>query len=57
MIDVEAGGWLGTLLGADGDRGLEPVPTPGSFAGELRPCQQRGLAWLRSLQTTAPRHG
>ncbi len=49
VIDVEAGGWLGALLSPDGDRRLEPVPTPAGFAGELRPYQQRGLAWLRFL--------
>ncbi|MGH9039322.1 MAG: DEAD/DEAH box helicase, partial [Acidimicrobiia bacterium] len=49
VVDVEADGWLGELLSPDGDRRLEPVPTPAGFAGELRPYQQRGLAWLRFL--------
>ena len=49
VTDVDAGGWIGALLAPDGDRRLEPVPTPASFAGELRPYQQRGLAWLRFL--------
>ncbi|MGZ4323256.1 MAG: SNF2-related protein [Solirubrobacteraceae bacterium] len=44
--EIEGAGWLAGLLSANGERGLEPVPTPASFTGELRPYQQRGLAWL-----------
>jgi hypothetical protein len=45
-VEIEAGGWLGELLDATGERRLQPVPTPATFVGELRPYQQRGLAWL-----------
>jgi superfamily II DNA or RNA helicase len=50
-VELEAGGWLGDLLGADGDRRLERIPTPRAFAGELRPYQERGLAWLAFLSS------
>jgi len=49
-VELDASGWLGDLLGAD-DRKLERVPTPRTFAGELRPYQQRGLAWLAFLSS------
>jgi hypothetical protein len=45
-VEIEAAGWLGELLRANGELRLEAVPTPLSFVGELRPYQQRGLAWL-----------
>jgi non-specific serine/threonine protein kinase len=48
-IEIDAAGWLGELLRADGDRRLEGVETPKSFVGELRPYQQRGLAWMAFL--------
>jgi hypothetical protein len=46
---VAADGWLGDLLSGAGDRSLIPVTAPSSFRGELRPYQQRGLAWLSFL--------
>jgi hypothetical protein len=46
---VAADGWLGDLLSGAGDRSLTPVTTPSSFRGELRPYQERGLAWLSFL--------
>jgi len=49
VVEIEATGWLGDLLAADGDRKLERIPTPASFVGELRPYQERGLAWLAFL--------
>ncbi len=49
LVEVDADGWLGDLLSGQADRRLEPMQTPGSFAGELRPYQQRGLAWLSFL--------
>ncbi len=48
-VEIDAAGWLGELLRADGDRRLEGVETPKSFVGELRPYQQRGLAWMAFL--------
>jgi non-specific serine/threonine protein kinase len=47
--EIDAHGWLAELLGARGDRRLEQLPTPAGFIGELRPYQQRGLAWLAFL--------
>jgi len=49
VVEVEADGWLGDLLAGAEDRRLEARPTPDGFAGELRPYQQRGLAWLAFL--------
>ena len=46
---VAADGWLGDLLSGAGDRSLTPVTAPGSFRGDLRPYQERGLAWLAFL--------
>jgi SNF2 family DNA or RNA helicase len=48
-VTVDADGWLGDLLSGQADRRLPPVSTPGGFRGELRPYQQRGLAWLSFL--------
>jgi superfamily II DNA or RNA helicase len=45
-VTVDADGWLGDLLSGQADRRLAPVATPASFRGELRPYQERGLAWL-----------
>jgi SNF2 family DNA or RNA helicase len=46
---VAADGWLGDLLSGAGDRSLAPVTAPASFRGDLRPYQERGLAWLSFL--------
>ncbi|MDX6334844.1 MAG: hypothetical protein QOG05_2184, partial [Streptosporangiaceae bacterium] len=46
---VAADGWLGDLLSGQADRSLAPVTAPASFHGELRPYQERGLAWLSFL--------
>jgi superfamily II DNA or RNA helicase len=46
---VAADGWLGDLLSGAGDRSLTPVTAPSSFHGDLRPYQERGLAWLSFL--------
>ncbi|TML99509.1 MAG: ATP-dependent helicase, partial [Actinobacteria bacterium] len=51
VVELDASGWLGDLLCADGDRRLERIPTPRAFAGELRPYQERGLAWLAFLSS------
>ncbi len=50
-VEIEAGGWLKELLSTNGERRLREVPTPASFEGELRPYQQRGLAWLSFLSS------
>jgi SNF2 family DNA or RNA helicase len=49
LAAVEADGWLGDLLSGQADRRLAPMATPTGFGGELRPYQQRGLAWLSFL--------
>jgi superfamily II DNA or RNA helicase len=49
VVGVDADGWLGDLLSGQADHRLAPVPTPASFHGELRPYQERGLAWLSFL--------
>ncbi len=51
LTEVDADGWLGDLLSGHADRRLEPMGTPASFRGELRPYQERGLAWLSFLGT------
>jgi SNF2 family DNA or RNA helicase len=48
-VTVDADGWLGDLLSGQADRRLPPLSTPPGFRGELRPYQQRGLAWLSLL--------
>ncbi len=49
LTEVAADGWLGDLLSGQADARLAPVSTPASFQGELRPYQERGLAWLSFL--------
>ena len=49
VVEVDADGWLGDLLSGQAEHRLAPVPTPASFRGELRPYQERGLAWLSFL--------
>jgi len=49
LTAVAADGWLGDLLSGQADRRLVPMATPVGFGGELRPYQQRGLAWLSFL--------
>jgi SNF2 family DNA or RNA helicase len=49
--EIESTGWLSELLSRDGERKLRQIPTPATFGGELRPYQQRGLAWLSFLSS------
>ncbi len=49
VVGVDADGWLGDLLSGQADQRLAPAGTPPSFRGELRPYQERGLAWLSFL--------
>jgi hypothetical protein len=49
LTEVDADGWLGDLLSGQADRQIAPMGTPASFHGELRPYQERGLAWLSFL--------
>ena len=48
---VDADGWLGDLLSGRTEQSLTPVSAPKSFHGELRPYQERGLAWLSFLSS------
>ncbi len=47
--EIEGSGWLSELLGQGDELKLRQIPTPATFGGELRPYQQRGLAWLAFL--------
>jgi len=49
VVGVAADGWLGDLLSGQADQRLAPAGTPASFRGELRPYQERGLAWMSFL--------
>jgi len=51
VVDVEAQGWLANLLSGEVDHRLAPMTAPDGFKGELRPYQQRGLAWLSFLES------
>ncbi|WP_242885098.1 DEAD/DEAH box helicase [Actinomadura litoris] len=46
LVEVDAGGTLGDLLSGEADRRLAPLATPEELDAELRPYQERGLAWL-----------
>jgi SNF2 family DNA or RNA helicase len=49
VVGVDADGWLADLLSGHPDQRLAPASTPASFRGELRPYQERGLAWMSFL--------
>jgi hypothetical protein len=49
ITEVDADGWLGDLLSGQAEQRLEPMSTPVSLNGELRPYQERGLSWLAFL--------
>ena len=51
VVDVEAQGWIADLLSGEVDHRLEPMTAPEGFKGELRPYQERGLAWLSFLES------
>ncbi|MEU8117609.1 DEAD/DEAH box helicase [Spirillospora sp. NPDC049024] len=46
LTEVDAAGSLGDLLSGEADRRLTPMRTPDDLDAELRPYQERGLAWL-----------
>jgi superfamily II DNA or RNA helicase len=52
VLGVEADGLLGALLRGELEDRLEVKGTPPGFAGELRPYQQRGVAWIELLERT-----
>ena len=51
VVDVEAQGWLADLLSGEVDHRIAPMTAPEGFKGELRPYQERGLAWLSFLES------
>jgi SNF2 family DNA or RNA helicase len=51
LTGIDAAGWLGDLLAGTADRTLIPVEPPASFTAQLRPYQQRGVAWLAFLSS------
>jgi SNF2 family DNA or RNA helicase/intein/homing endonuclease len=51
VVSFEASGALQELIGAlTNNQAIEPLPTPASFQGQLRPYQQRGAGWLSFLE-------
>jgi len=53
VTGITATGWLGDLLDGRGEQALEPVPPPAGLRAQLRPYQERGVAWLAFMA----RHG
>jgi SNF2-related domain/SNF2 Helicase protein/Helicase conserved C-terminal domain len=51
VVGVEAQGWLADLLSGEVDHRIAPMTAPEGFKGELRPYQERGLAWLSFLES------
>ena len=51
LTGIDAAGWLGDLLAGTADRTLTPVEPPATFTAQLRPYQQRGVAWLAFLSS------
>jgi non-specific serine/threonine protein kinase len=51
VVDVEAQGWIADLLSGEVDHRIAPMIAPEGFKGELRPYQERGLAWLSFLES------
>ncbi|MCH2134445.1 MAG: DEAD/DEAH box helicase [Phycisphaerales bacterium] len=49
ITGMESTGWVSDLLGDGGGSVMDQVVQPDLFAGELRPYQLRGLAWLSFL--------
>ncbi len=51
VVSFEASGALQELIANLTDnQAIEPLPTPESFHGELRPYQRRGMSWLSFLE-------
>jgi SNF2 family DNA or RNA helicase len=46
---LQATGWLGDFLDGTVEQSLRPEPAPPGLHAELRPYQERGLAWLAFL--------
>ena len=52
VVGVEADGLLGALLRGELEDHVEAEGTPQGFKGELRPYQQRAVAWMDLLERT-----
>jgi SNF2 family DNA or RNA helicase len=51
VVSFEASGALQELVGAlTNNQAIAPLATPESFQGQLRPYQERGVAWLAFLE-------
>jgi SNF2 family DNA or RNA helicase len=51
VVSFEASGALQELVTTlTNNKAIEPLPTPVGFQGQLRPYQQRGMAWLAFLE-------
>ena len=51
VVSFEASGALAELIGAlTNNQEIQPLTTPQSFRGELRPYQERGAGWLAFLE-------
>ncbi|HWI63454.1 MAG TPA: SNF2-related protein, partial [Symbiobacteriaceae bacterium] len=51
MEETSSEGWVSLLLDRLSEPAkMEPVPVPAGFVGQLRPYQERGLAWLTFLR-------
>ena len=51
VVSFEASGALEELIGAlTNNQEIQPLTTPQGFRGELRPYQERGVAWLAFLE-------
>ncbi len=51
VVSFEASGALEELIGAlTNNQEIQPLTTPQSFRGELRPYQERGAGWLAFLE-------
>ncbi|MFC5287742.1 SNF2-related protein [Actinokineospora guangxiensis] len=49
VVGIDGDGWLADLLNGRVESRLEPVKAPPGFGADLRPYQQRGLAWMAFL--------
>jgi SNF2 family DNA or RNA helicase len=51
VVTFEASGTLQELINAlSNNQAIAPLPAPPNFRGQLRPYQERGLAWLTFLE-------
>jgi SNF2 family DNA or RNA helicase len=51
VTGIQAGGWVGELLGGSVSDQVRSIPVPANFHAKLRPYQERGLSWLAFLSS------